>query len=338
MTSSTVSKPLVCLSGLVCCALVLSACASLSPTNVSDGQASNQNDVVSVHDSRADRAAILAMAGDFEVDFSFRETVRLAPDYQHHDPHNSQAIETVVVVTNQPGRIVLQHLLQSPSGHVTKHWRQDWVYEAQSRFEYVGGQRWEVREMPDATGSGAWTQCVFEVNDAPRYCGTGRWNHRYGVSTWTSDRTWRPLPRREHTSRDDYNALNVRNRHTIVPDGWTHEQDNTKVVLSDGQWQQTLAREVGFNEYRRTESVDFSPAQDYWQATAAYWRTVRAHWDRAFDSGCVHVQGGVSGMPMIIALFSEASELIAEQRDYRSGRIEEAFEEFVRMGDACRRT
>ena len=86
---------------------------------------------------------------------------------------------------------------------------------------------------------------MYEVNDAPRYCGTGRWNHRYGVATWTSDRTWRPLPRREYTKRDDYNALNVENRHTIVAGGWTHEQDNTKVVRrADGSTGRTVRREV----------------------------------------------------------------------------------------------
>src|SRR5690606_19148438 len=111
-------------------------------------------------------------------------------------------------------------------------------------------------------------------------CGTGRWNHRYGVSTWTSDRSWRPLPRREYTKRDDYNAMNVENRHTIVPGGWTHEQDNTKVVRrADGGTERTIAREFGFNDYQKDTDVDFSPAYDYWNATQDYWAKVRARWE-----------------------------------------------------------
>ncbi|WP_206209007.1 DUF6607 family protein, partial [Vogesella mureinivorans] len=113
------------------------------------------------------------------------------------------------VIEDEPGRIVLQHLLMSPDGkRVTKHWRQDWHWQASERLEFSADQIWLLRPIDPALTRGAWTQCVHEVSDAPRYCGTGRWNHRYGVATWTSDRTWRPLPRREYTTRDDYNALN----------------------------------------------------------------------------------------------------------------------------------
>ena len=44
-----------------------------------------------------------------------------------------------------------------------------------------------------------------------------------GCERASAQRTWRPLPRREYTRRSDYNALDVVNRHTIVPGGWTHE-------------------------------------------------------------------------------------------------------------------
>src|SRR3546814_951309 len=53
------------------------------------------------------------------------------------------------------------------------------------------------------------------------------------IATWTSDLTARPLPRREYTKRDDYNVLIGINRHTITPNGWTHEQFNTKVLRSE---------------------------------------------------------------------------------------------------------
>src|SRR3546814_12670956 len=94
---------------------------------------------------------------------------------------------------------------------------------------------------PAQTG-GAWTQCVYEVSDAPRYCGTGKWSYDNGIATWTSDLTARPLPRREYTKRDDYNVLIGINRHTITPNGWTHEQFNTKVLRKPDGSQVELAQ------------------------------------------------------------------------------------------------
>src|SRR5690606_18531929 len=229
-------------------------------------------------DPGRDRDAILAMQGEYLVDFAFDETVLLAPGYERAPAQRSGGDEVVIVVEDTPARIVLQHILVDPgSGHVTKHWRQDWTYEATRRWEFVAYQTWRLRDIPAEKSSGAWTQCVYEVSDAPRYCGTGRWNHRYGVSTWTSDRSWRPLPRREYTRRDDYNAMNVQNRHTVVPGGWTHEQDNTKTVRrADGSTERTIARESGFNDYQKATDVDFAPAYAYWNATRDYWARVRA--------------------------------------------------------------
>ncbi|MFO0394489.1 MAG: DUF6607 family protein, partial [Lysobacteraceae bacterium] len=162
-----------------------------------------------------DRAAILAMQGEYAVTFQFEETVPLAAGYEARESKDSGAREVVILVEDSPSKIVLQHLLVAPNGHVTKHWRQDWTFEAPSRFEFVADQTWRVRALSTEETAGKWTQCVFEVSDAPRYCGTGAWNHKYGNATWTSDRSWRPLPRREYTTREDYNALNVENRHTI---------------------------------------------------------------------------------------------------------------------------
>lgn len=179
----------------------------------------------------ADRAAILAMQGEYTVRFLFDETVVLRPEYTRKDPKRSGGDEVVVVVEDTPTKIVLQHLLLDvKSGHVIKHWRQDWMYEAPQRWEFAADQTWRLRDVPADRVAGGWTQCVFEVSDAPRYCGTGRWDHANGTSTWTSDAGWRPLPRREYTTREDYNALAAINRHTIVPGGWTHEQDNRKDI------------------------------------------------------------------------------------------------------------
>ncbi|MEZ0472751.1 DUF6607 family protein [Luteimonas salinilitoris] len=286
-------------------------------------------------DPQRDRTAILAMQGEYDVDFSFDETVILAPDYERAPAKRSGASEVVIVVEDSPARVVLQHILVDPkSGHVTKHWRQDWMYEAPRRFEFSADQTWHVRDIPAEATRGAWTQCVYEVSDAPRYCGTGRWNHGYGVSTWTSDRSWRPLPRREYTTREDYNALNVENRHTIVPGGWTHEQDNTKTVRDADGGSRTLVREFGFNDYRKGSDTDFTPAYDYWTATRDYWAKVRSRWDALLSQPPgLRLKTEIDGMALIIPLFEQAQR-VQDGDTVADAEIDAAFAEWVEAAPA----
>lgn len=255
-----------------------------------------------------DRLAILAMQGEYRVDFHFEETVALKEGYETRDSKDTGGFEVVLVVADEPEKIILQHLLVMPGGAVIKHWRQDWMFEADERFDYVADQTWETASLPAESRESKWTQCVYEVSDAPRYCGTGRWNHRYGVSTWTSDRSWRPLPRREYTTRDDYNVMNAENRHTITLNGWTHEQDNTKTVREGRETVETLVREFGFNDYRNITGYDFEPAREYWRKTAEYWAAVREAWGRRLLAGNVLViNAGIDGMPIIDATFEQAA-------------------------------
>jgi hypothetical protein len=238
--------------------------------------------------------------------------------------------ETVIVVEDTPTKIVLQHILvDGKSGHVTKHWRQDWVYEAPSRFEFTADQTWQVRAIPADKNKGAWTQCVFEVSDAPRYCGSGRWDYANGIATWTSDLSWRPLPRREYTKRSDSNAVSAVNRHTITPNGWTHEQFNTKVLRKPDGTRVELAREFGFNDYQKTKEVDFKPAYKYWAATKDYWAKVRGRWDAflAKPPG-VHLKTKIDGMAMIIPLFTQAGEL-EEGKKVADQDVDKVFAEWV---------
>ncbi|HEX7803275.1 MAG TPA: DUF6607 family protein [Pseudoxanthomonas sp.] len=281
-------------------------------------------------DNARDRRSILAMQGEYIVDFAFDETVLLQPGYERAAAMRSGGNETVIVVEDTPTKIVLQHILvDGKSGHVTKHWRQDWVYQAPSRFEFSADQTWQVRTIPADKNKGAWTQCVFEVSDAPRYCGTGRWDYTNGIATWTSDLSWRPLPRREYTKRSDYNAVSAINRHTITPNGWTHEQFNTKVLRKPDGTQVELAREFGFNDYQKTKEVDFKPAYKYWDATRDYWAKVRNRWDAflAKPPG-VHLKTKIDGMAMIIPLFTQAGEL-EEGKKVADQDIDKVFAEWV---------
>ncbi len=280
-------------------------------------------------DPQRDHDSILAMQGEYTVDFAFDETVLLKPGYERAPAMRSGGNEVVVVVEDTPARIVLQHLLVGDGGHVTKHWRQDWVYEAPERFEFSADQTWQVRPIAAPATQGAWTQCVYEVSDAPRYCGTGRWSYRNDVPTWTSDLVWRPLPRREYTKRSDYNALAVINVHTLTPNGWTHEQFNTKVQRNADGSQVEIAREFGFNDYIRTTEVDFTPARDYWKATAGYWAKVRQRWDGFLGQAPgVHLKTRLDGMAMIIPLFTQAQD-VQDGKQVKDAEIDKVFKRWV---------
>lgn len=128
-----------------------------------------------------DRRAILSMLGEYQVAFNFHETAVLKSGYVRKDPKHSGGFEVVVLADDSNSRISMQHILVGASGMKIKHWRQEWVYETSSHWVYVGNQRFDIHNRKPASVPGTWTQLVYEVNDGPRYAGSGRWNHRYGV-------------------------------------------------------------------------------------------------------------------------------------------------------------
>ncbi|GAA0711864.1 hypothetical protein GCM10009105_14040 [Dokdonella soli] len=228
-----------------------------------------------------DRRSILAMSGEFRVRFAFDETAALAPGYAPHNAQRSGGTELVEVIADTGDRISLQHILVLGKEHtVVKHWRQDWQYQPGQILRYRGKGRFEIQALAGSETHGAWSQTVYEVDDAPRYAGLGRWTHEAGEDSWESDRTLRPLPRREYTKRSDYQVLDVVNRHTLTPAGWVHEQDNTKRVLKSDGSGQALAREHGINSYTRIGDYDFGAGREYWARTATFWSAVRTVWDR----------------------------------------------------------
>jgi hypothetical protein len=225
-----------------------------------------------------DRKAILSMAGTYDVKFQFQETVALQPGYKKHEPEDDDAKELVLVIRDEPHRIELQHLLMA-GDHVVKHWRQEWVYQSRELWQYQGHGKWAKTMLSAEEVAGKWTQRVTNVDDSPRYEGIGRWEHGPNWTAWESGETFRPLPRREYTTRSDYHIIIGRNRHVITPSGWVHEQDNAKVVLNDaGQPTATLTLERGLNTYNKTEDKGFDAARQYWTKHAAYWSAVRTVW------------------------------------------------------------
>ncbi|TDR84521.1 DUF6607 family protein [Enterovirga rhinocerotis] len=301
-------KPLS-LSLVIGASLTLGGC--LSTENVRPiGDQGRLEAVAQTRGPERDRQAILSMVGEYKVTFAFAEH---APSrgYQPKPPSRSEAYEVVLVAEDTGRRIVLQHLLVHRTlGFVLKHWRQDWHYEAPRRLEFVADQTWRVRSIPAATTRGGWTQCVYEVSDAPRYCGTGRWTYAGGTAVWKSDLGWRPLPRREYTKRSDYNALRVVNIHRITDQGWEHEQHNAKIRREGGRTASVLVREKGMNTYQRIKGYDFGGGYHYWKATESYWRRIRAEWARNIEQNQgIHLRYPVEGMTMIWAMYwqSEAA-------------------------------
>ncbi|HEX2748563.1 MAG TPA: DUF6607 family protein [Verrucomicrobiales bacterium] len=229
-----------------------------------------------------DRTAILGMAGEFAVTFHFEETVALKADYALKKPYTEAAHELVVVAKDEPRHIELQHLLVA-DGMVIKHWRQVWTYEDTRICEFQGSNTWRMRDLTADEARGTWTQLVTQVDDSPRYESWGSWQHRAGISSWTSGETWRPLPRRESGRSKEYQVVAGTNRHTLTPQGWVHEQDNTKTVVADGKVTGVIARELGVNTYRRVkpdekDKVDFTPARKMWEKDGAFWNSVVDTW------------------------------------------------------------
>lgn len=236
-----------------------------------------------ISEQERDRRAILAMAGSYRASFDFVETMGFSEGYQPQSPYRSWGTEVVYVLENSPQKVVLQHvlLMRSPDSEpvVVKHWRQDWQYQPSSVLRFQGSDTWRLEPVKSEQSQGLWSQTVYQVDDCPRYGGIGLWQHQSGMSVWSSDPTWRPLPRREFTVRNDYQVLDGINRHIITPTGWIHEQENNKVVLQHDRSTKVLAREFGLNRYELLENFDTQPADSYTSSTEPFWAMVRAQWE-----------------------------------------------------------
>jgi hypothetical protein len=272
-----------------------------------------------------DRRAILAMAGPYRTSFEFLETVGFTPDFARARPYQSWGTEYIYVVEERADFISLQHIMvmfvagddgELMGPFVQKHWRQDWQYEKPELLVYAGNDVWERRRLSEQDYRGTWAQSVFQVDDSPRYEATGKWQHYPNFSTWLSAETWRPLPRRETSARDDYQVLEGSNRHTIVPSGWVQEEENYKVQLDGGGARSEdmpyLAKELGVNRYERIVAFDFSAGAQYWQQTAPFWADVRAIWQEYFATAPrLTIREEAKGVPLFGALFEQAEVLTA---------------------------
>jgi len=295
-----------------------------------------------------DRRAILAMVGDYRTSFDFIETVGLTPGYEPRSPYQSWGTERVYLVTDEPDFISLQHIIvmhfATEDGGISepmvvKHWRQDWRYEDRDVHAFMGHNTFEKQRLARSEAKGAWTQTVYQVDDSPRYEAVGRWVHAPGASFWESEDRRRPLPRREFSVRDDYQALYGSHRITIQPHGWTMEEDTLKLVLDENNepvaGQPYLAREAGLSRYDRVRDYDFSAGDEYWEKTGAFWARVRAYWDELYEQrDRFAFDKSVDGTPMFMALFgmAEGSTRPGDERDELGDSVEETINRYLREG------
>ncbi len=269
-----------------------------------------------------DRRAILAMAGGYRTSFDFIETTGFSPGYTPARPYQSWATEYIFVIEDDAEFISLQHIIVMSyvdgAGHVQgpfvqKHWRQDWRYQDTDLHVYAGHGQFERVELDADEVEGRWSQSVYQVDDSPRYEAIGTWDHQGNYSAWQSERTARPLPRRESSVRDDYDVLIGTNRHALTPNGWVHEEDNLKVDLDErGERKSVVAREVGLNRYERIVDFDFAPAETYWERTEAFWADVRAAWREIYRANdAFELAEEAEGRELFVPMFEYAERLHA---------------------------
>jgi hypothetical protein len=299
--------------------LALTACAAIPQQDARLGTAqANAGARAETEAARleADRQAILSMAGEYAVTFDFAEILAIQPGYELQEPTSTPAREVVYVIEDEGDFIALQHLLLvGPEADplVIKHWRQDWAYEPDRLMAYRGFSRWEMLDLEADEAAGAWSQTVYQVDDSPRYAGLARWEHATGAATWEPAPSYRPLPRRDATIRDDYDVIDAVNRHTITAWGWTHEQDNSKLVLRDGEPRE-LARERGINTYVRTDLTGDASAQAYWTATRDYWADVRQAWDAIMLADSFTTEDDVDGTLLYGPVLSQGQAVFFQAR------------------------
>lgn len=254
------------------------------------------------------------LCGCFEVEFKYAETFSPDTAYKYHNREEiSAGLELAIPIEISERKISIQHLLIVSDDYIVKHWREDWIFEPAYIWKYKGDKTWVKESVDPQTVKGKWLQSVWEVSDAPRYQGLSEWITTDDKIFWQNT-TDAPLPRREYTTRNDYNILRRTNRILLTKEGWTHEQDNQKIIRKNGS-DKLLVEEKGYNTYKRTKEQDCEAARKWWQKNQEYWSRIRNLWDEYIQLHTViTVQDKIDGKALHEQLFKIG-------RDYAENKI-----------------
>lgn len=276
---------------------------------------------------KKDRQAIKDMCGCYEVTFNFAETFNNSKDslYKPSKTKKDKGLEWAELIVDENNKISIQHLLQvgNPANpHIVKHWRQDWLYENTDFYMYNGDNNWLFQTKPKSEVKKQWTQKVYQVDDSPRYEGSGTWVHVDGKSYWENT-TDAPLPRREYTKRSDYNVTERGNRHEITNYGWLHDQDNRKIIREAGKEDIVVAHEKGYNTYVKVPDSRCEAAQNWWKENQNKWQLVRNKWDEVYGRNTnLSLENKVDNKPLFKYLFSDETS--------KENEIDKTIESFIK--------
>ncbi len=276
-----------------------------------------------------DKKSILDMCGCHKTEFRYAEVY--APDTTYQYPHReySWAYEWVTPIETTDKKVSLQHLLVA-GDTVVKHWRQDWYYEGTQAHPYFKDNNWKYQPYAKKEVKGKWTQHVFQVDDSPRYVGSGTWVHVDGKDFWYAE-TSAPLPRREKKAhRKDYNVLIRGNHQEITPYGWLHRQDNQKVLRANNGEDKLIAIESGWNTYSKVDDKECEKAMAYWKETQDYWAKVRGMWDKKLALGLdFSIQAKIGKEFMFADFFKLALEYKSLSDKEIETKLDSFFEKYV---------
>lgn len=266
---------------------------------------------------KEDQKAIKAMCGCFEVQFNFVETFKYPTDsssYKASATKYEKALEWVELVEEHADKMVLQHLLITEDA-IIKHWRQDWLYQNTDFYLFFKDNNWKFKQLSPEAVKGQWTQKVYQVDDSPRYEGSSSWAHIDAKKYWLNSSD-APLPRREHTKRNDYNVLKRRNIHQITDTGWIHEQDNQKLLRDPQGNDRLVAVEKGMNHYLKVADSNCIRAKNWWLSNKKLWQRVRNKWERVYqEKKELSLQSKVRNKTLYSVLFELAPTASQQQID-----------------------
>jgi len=266
---------------------------------------------------KKDIKSIKEMCGCFEVRFDFAETFIKTDDedYEGSKNYSSGGLEWAQLVEEDKNKISIQHILIAGSKekpYIIKHWRQDWLYQNIDFYVYDHDNKWSFVKKDIKDMKGQWTQKVFQVDDSPRYEGSGSWVHVDGKSYWENTSS-APLPRREYSKRIDYNVTLRGNRQEITPSGWVHNQDNKKIIRVKGEKDKVLAHEKGYNNYVKVDDSRCESAANWWDKNKTKWENVRMKWAEVYGrKKNLNLKKTVNNNPLYMVLFSEDINQIDE--------------------------